>query len=134
MRAPRILGLVVGSIALAAVLFLFVLPSRTYLAQRTSLAAAETQLQVFRAQNAKLAAEATQLQTNADIERIARQDYGLVKPGEKAYVIEPAPALSAGPGPLQRRRRRRWPLTGSRRAGLARRPVLELTRPSVGAG
>jgi len=105
MRAPRILGLVVGSIAVAAVLFLFVLPSRTYLAQRHSLAAAETQLQVFRAQNAKLAAEAAQLQTNADIERIARQDYGLVKPGEKAYVIEPSPASpAAAPAPASKKK------------------------------
>lgn len=101
MRAPRILGLVVGSIALAAVLFLFVLPSRTYLAQRHSLADAETKLQVFRAQNAKLAAEATQLQSDADIERLARQNYGLVKPGEKAYIIvpsSPAAGTAARPG------------------------------------
>lgn len=103
MRAPRILGLVIGSIALAAALFLFVLPSRTYLAQRHSMSAAETRLQVFRAQNAKLAAEAAHLQSDADIERVARQDYGLVKPGEKAYLIQPSspapPATGAGSTP-----------------------------------
>jgi cell division protein FtsB len=97
-RAPRILGLVVGSIALAAVLFLFVLPTRTYLAQRQSLAAAETRLKVFNDQNASLTAQAKQLQTNADIERIAREQYGLVMPGEKAFVIVPpahaAPAVA----------------------------------------
>ena len=91
MRAPRILGLVVGSIALAAALFLFVLPSRTYLAQRHSLAAAQTRLKVFSDQNAKLAAAADRLQTDAEIERLAREQYGLVKPGEKAYVIAPSP-------------------------------------------
>ncbi len=91
-RAPRLLGLVVGSIALAAVLFLFVLPSRTYLAQRRSLSAAQTRLQVFSDQNAKLAASAARLQTDAEIERLARERYGLVKPGEKAFVITPAPA------------------------------------------
>jgi len=89
-RAPRIIVLVVGSIALAAVLFLFVLPSRTYLAQRQSLAAAETRLKVFRDENAQLAAQASQLQTSSDIQRIAREQYGLVMPGEKAYVIVPA--------------------------------------------
>jgi hypothetical protein len=87
-----VLGLVVGSIALAAVLFLFVLPSRTYLAQRHSLSAAETRVKVFSDQNAKLAAAADRLQTDAEIERVAREQYGLVKPGEKAYVFTPSPA------------------------------------------
>jgi len=95
-RAPRILGLVIGSIALAAVLFLFVLPTRTYLAQRQSLAAAETRLKVFNDQNASLTAQAKQLQTNAEVERLAREQYGLVMPGEKAYVIVP-PAHAATP-------------------------------------
>jgi cell division protein FtsB len=99
-RAPRILGLVVGSIALAAVLFLFVLPSRTYLAQRHSLSAAQTRIKVFTDQNAKLAATAAQLQTDAEIERLARERYGLVKPGEKPFVITPAPgSATAAPAP-----------------------------------
>jgi hypothetical protein len=89
------LGLVGGSIALAAVLFLFVLPTRTYLAQRTSLAAAQTRLRVFQDENAKLAASAGKLQTDAEVERIARQQYGLVKPGEKAFVIVPSPGAAA---------------------------------------
>lgn len=100
MRAPRIIGLVVGSIALAAVLFLFVLPSRTYLAQHQSLVAAQTRLKLFQRENAKLSAEANQLQTDSDVERIAREQYGLVKPGEKAFVIVPAaPSVEAGAAP-----------------------------------
>jgi cell division protein FtsB len=93
-RAPRILGLVVGSIALAAVLFLFVLPSRTYLAQRHSLAAAQTRLKVFEEENTKLSASVDRLNTDAEIERIAREQYGLVKPGEKAFVIVPSSGAS----------------------------------------
>jgi cell division protein FtsB len=95
LRAPRILGLVVGSIALAAVLFLFVLPSRTYLAQRHSLSAAEVRLKVFSDENSKLAAAASRLQTDAEVERLARERYGLIKPGEKAFVIVPAPRAAA---------------------------------------
>jgi cell division protein FtsB len=97
-RAPRILGLVIGSIALAAVLFLFVLPSRTYLAQRQSLTAAETRLKVFNEQNAKLADQASKLQTTAEIERVAREQYGLVMPGQTAYAIVPS-ATAAAPAP-----------------------------------
>ena len=39
MRPPRVLALLVASVALVAVLFLFVLPGRAYLAQRRTLAA-----------------------------------------------------------------------------------------------
>lgn len=91
MKTPRVLGLVVASIALAAAVFLFILPTRTYLAQRRSLSAAETRLQVFHDQNTKLAASVTRLQTDAEIERLARERYGLVKPGEKAYLMVPPP-------------------------------------------
>jgi cell division protein FtsB len=115
MRAPRLLGLVVGSIALAAVLFLFVLPSRTYLAQRSSLSAAQTRLNVFTAQNAKLAADAQKLQTDSEVERLARERYGLVKPGEKAFVITPsAGAAVAAPAPAK-------PATKPAKRGLASR-------------
>ncbi|MDQ6614601.1 MAG: septum formation initiator family protein [Actinomycetota bacterium] len=100
MRAPRLLGLVAASITLAAVLFLFVLPSRTYLAQRHSLSAAQTRLKVFSDQNAKLAAAAERLQSDTEIERLARERYGLVKPGEKAYLFTPSPVAGrATPAP-----------------------------------
>jgi cell division protein FtsB len=87
--------LVVASIALAAAVFLFILPTRTYLAQRRSLSAAETRLQVFHDQNTKLAASVTRLQTDAEIEHLARERYGLVKPGEKAYLMVPPPTAAA---------------------------------------
>ena len=36
------------------------------------------------------------LQTDAEIERIARRDLGLVYPGEEAYAILPRPAAASG--------------------------------------
>jgi cell division protein FtsB len=95
MRAPRILGFVIGSIALAALLFLFVLPSRTYLAQRHSLSAAAVRLKVLSDQNTNLAASVAGLQSDSEVERLARQRYGLVKPGEKAFVIVPPPRAAS---------------------------------------
>jgi cell division protein FtsB len=86
----RIAWLLLGSVALVGLLFLFVLPARTYLAQRHSLAAAQTRIQVLSRENAKLNEQAQLLQTDAEIERLARQQYGLVKPGEQAYAILPA--------------------------------------------
>lgn len=87
---------------MAALLFLFVLPSRTYLAQRHSLSEAQTRLQVFEVQNAKLAADAERLKSDAEVERLAREQYGLVKPGEKAFVIVPSPKAAAPPAPAKK--------------------------------
>ena len=80
------------SVAVVGVLFLFVFPARTYLAQRNDLTAASTRLRVLSDNNKKLAAEAARLHDDSEIERLAREQYGLVKPGEEAYAILPAPA------------------------------------------
>ncbi len=83
-RAVRILLVVVG---VAALVFLFVLPGRTYIQQRRTMARAEHRLAVLNAENAALTRRASQLQNPSYVEQIARQQYGLVKPGEQAYGI-----------------------------------------------
>lgn len=81
-------------LALAVVgvgMFLFGYPTRTYLEQRSSLASEQATVARLSAQNRSLQSEAAGLQTNAEIERLAREDYGLVQPGQEAYAILPAP-------------------------------------------
>jgi cell division protein FtsL len=73
------------------VLFLGVFPTRTYLRQRQSTAAAEAQLSELRASNAAMQQQVDTLQTDAEIERIAREQYGLAKPGEEVYHVLPTP-------------------------------------------
>jgi cell division protein FtsB len=105
-RAARILLL---AVALVAVLFLFVLPGRTYLAQRRSLSAAQTRIHVLSRENTKLDQQVQVLQTDAEIERLAREQYGLVKPGEQAYAIlppKPPPTTVAPPAPPKSRGQR----------------------------
>jgi cell division protein FtsB len=99
-RAGR---LVLASVTLVGVLFLFVLPGRTYLAQRRSLTASANRVQVLSKENAKLSEQVQVLQTDAEIERLAREQYGLVKPGEQAYAILPpkAPPTTAPPAPAR---------------------------------
>lgn len=80
------------SVVLVGILFAAVFPTRTYLAQRASISRAEKQLQVLGEQNADLQAQATKLQSDAEIERLAREQYNLVKPGEEAYAVLPPPA------------------------------------------
>ena len=81
-----------GSVALVGTLFLFVFPARTYLDQHRRLAATQQRLRVLAQRNSELTARVQQLNTDAEIERLARERYSLVKPGEEAYAILPAPA------------------------------------------
>lgn len=96
-RAHRAVWPLLVSIAVVGVLFLFVFPGRTYLQQRRSLAAAQSRLGVLRSENKGLEDRAAKLQTDAEVERLAREQYGLVKPGEEAYAILPSPAPPAPP-------------------------------------
>ena len=96
-RAPRVRRaiwpiLVTG--LLIAALFVFVFPTRTYLAQRAETQRTQHQLDVLREQNDALSARVTALDTDAEIERIAREQFDLVRPGEQAFAILPAPAIS----------------------------------------
>lgn len=71
-----------------------VFPFRQILAQRQQVAIASEQLAVLEQENARLRTEAEALSSPTEIERIARDDFGLVREGDTSYVIvEPA----AGP-------------------------------------
>lgn len=79
------------SVIIVGMLFLFVFPTKTYFAQRTSLSGAQNRVEILSEQNRELAARVKKLNTDAEIERLAREQYNLVKPGEEAYAILPAP-------------------------------------------
>jgi cell division protein FtsB len=82
--------LALGALALVAILFVFVFPTRSYLAQRRQVSAAQHDVAVLRAQNDKLAAQAAELQTPAAIEQMAREQFHRVFPGEQVYDVVPA--------------------------------------------
>ena len=90
-RLGRVMGVVGGSAALCVVLAVAVFPTSTYLDQRSDTAEAEQRLAVLRAQNAAYEDRIQRLQTAEEIERLARQQYNLVFPGEEAYAVLPAP-------------------------------------------
>jgi cell division protein FtsB len=95
--------LVLAVLALVGALFLAGLPARDYLAQRRERAEAATRVERLAAENRALAAREARLQTDAEIERLARQHYNLVRPGEEVFAIIPAPpppaAAPAAPRP-----------------------------------
>jgi len=91
MRAKRAFWPILVSVVFVGILFAGVFPTRTYLAQRAATSRAEKQLIVLGEQNAELAKRAKVLQSDAEIERLAREQYNLVKPGEEAYAVLPPP-------------------------------------------
>ena len=94
--------IVVASVIFIGILFGAVYPTRTYLAQRRDLRAAQQKLALFKEQNAHLDAEAKRLESDSEIERIARARFNLVKPGEEAYAVvavPPKPGDPAAPAP-----------------------------------
>lgn len=82
----------VGSIALVVFLVVAVFPTRTWIDQRDQIAAEREKVRVLNEENQKLAARVQELHTDSEIERIAREQYSMVKPGEDAYAILPGPA------------------------------------------
>jgi cell division protein FtsL len=78
-------------VVLVGLLFAFVYPTRTFLDQRSQTNKARAQLEVLQSENARLAHESKRLSTDSEIERLAREKYGLVKPGERPFVILPSP-------------------------------------------
>jgi cell division protein FtsB len=79
-----ILGLLVIALLLAAIY-----PIRTYFEQRARVAEMEQQAATLEQANGRLEARIAQLNDPAFLERWARECLGMVKPGEKPFVIVP---------------------------------------------
>jgi cell division protein FtsB len=82
---------VVLGVTLIGVLFLAVFPTRTWLDQRSDRAAVTRRMKVLSSENRRLEKRVDRLHTDAEIERLAREQYNLVRPGEEAYALLPAP-------------------------------------------
>lgn len=76
----------------------YVVPFREILAQNRQVEAAQQELAEIQAANAKLDREIAALGSPSEIERIAREDYGYVRPGDTSYVIvEPGGVQASEP-------------------------------------
>ena len=81
--------LALAALAVVAILFVFVFPTRSYLAQRRQVQNEQHKVDVLREQNDKLQAVAIRLQSRAVQEQMAREDFHRVYPGEQVYDIVP---------------------------------------------
>ncbi|HVC69394.1 MAG TPA: septum formation initiator family protein [Acidimicrobiales bacterium] len=78
----------------AFVVVLFTMPWSVLASQRQQLTSDSSQVSDLQAENRVLSAQASQLADPTAVAGLARQDYGLVRPGQRAYDILP-PAGSA---------------------------------------
>lgn len=88
-----------------ALVFSNVFPFRQILAQQELVVQKEQTLAVLQVENARLTAAADYLQTDQGVEKIAREDFGYVQPGEVAYVVVAPPEdtefVPAVPEPIE---------------------------------
>ena len=91
MRLGRALGVIGGGTGLVVALAVGVFPTRAWLDQRDDLSETQQRLSVLREQNEAMEDQLEKLGTPEEIERLAREEYNLVRPGEEAYSVLPAP-------------------------------------------
>ncbi len=94
--------LLVSVLAPLGVLLLAGFPARAWVAQHREREKVATELADMAAQNRRLEDRVRLLQTDAEIERLAREQYNLVRPGEEAYAVLPPPApAETAPSPVE---------------------------------
>jgi cell division protein FtsB len=88
-RRPRTLSSVLALVALLAVVVTAagIFPFRQIIADRRTVSLAQEKLLALRAETGRLEAEVAALGTDTEVERLAREQFGLVRPGETAYVV-----------------------------------------------
>jgi cell division protein FtsB len=97
----RARALLLAAVVFAAVVLLSALPWSTLVNQHTQLASSSSEVNELQAENRALGVQARELSNASTQAGLARQEYGLVEPGEKAYEILPAsgtatPAITGG--------------------------------------
>ncbi|MFQ5967085.1 MAG: septum formation initiator family protein [Acidimicrobiia bacterium] len=98
-RSRLALVLTLALLISAAALFTNILPFRQILAQHDALDRATARLELLQEENGRLSEEVTALMSDAEVERIAREYFGYVMPGELAIVIV-APSGEPMPRPV----------------------------------
>jgi cell division protein FtsB len=106
--AVTIAKITMAVMVLVGAMYLFAYPARTYLAQKQAIAVQERTIAVLKAEDSKLAGESSALQSPATIARIAREQYGLVKHGQQAFMVLPSPAKPASSAANKRSNRTSW--------------------------
>jgi cell division protein FtsB len=83
-RRAAVLGAIILILAATAIV-----PLRQYLSQRSQIGGLERRIEALTQERTRLERRVEQLQDPEELERIARECLGMVKPGEIAFVAVP---------------------------------------------
>jgi cell division protein FtsB len=76
-----------------------IFPFRQMIAQERQVDQTQAQLDALVEESRSLEERVASLRTDAEVERLAREQYGLVEPGETGYIVE-SPTVPAVPAPV----------------------------------
>lgn len=93
----RLIGPLLVLALVGAIAFLGAFPARTYFDQRATIDSLESRSDELRSENEALAKEVEELGTDAEVERIAREEYGLAMPDEEIFYVVPPPEDPVSP-------------------------------------
>jgi cell division protein FtsB len=93
-RRRRRLALAGVAVFAAVAAGVVVLPARTWVSQQIELRSSKAQLQQLEKSNAALSRRIDDLGSDGSIERQAREQFGLVYPGEEPYTVLASPPPS----------------------------------------
>ncbi|MFP3913642.1 MAG: FtsB family cell division protein [Actinomycetota bacterium] len=93
LRRSAVAAFTLALLVVGAAVLTNVVPYRQILEQQRQVEAASQELEDLREENEVLSAQRDALETPVEVERLAREKLGYVRPGEIAYVVlEPPPA------------------------------------------
>lgn len=102
-RRPAVTLVVVAVTVVLLAIATNVVPFRQVVDQRTEIGEARDHLAALVAENATLTQQVAALERPIEVERIAREKLGYVRPGETAYVvIAPEVEAEVVPAPVER--------------------------------
>jgi cell division protein FtsB len=93
----RLRALLLGAVAFAVIVVGAMLPWSALASQHRALATDTAQANQLQAENQALGGQVKQLSDPSAASSLARQDYGLVKQGQRAYDILPSSGTSSSP-------------------------------------
>ena len=86
-RRPGMLIVTLLFLLIGAAFLTQLVPYQQILESQRQVEAARAELTALEEENTRLEADVAALQTDAEIEKLAREKLGYVRPGERAYVV-----------------------------------------------
>ena len=84
----------VTALVVVGLLFVVVFPLSAWLDQRSALDQSERRLQTLQRERQRLDRDAARMTTPSEVEKVARDRFGMVRPGEQAYAAVPGPSAT----------------------------------------